>query len=391
MMFLTIQTIYIFCENMILATCEHHNLKPYTFQSAFRIVYCCLVVLANEKASSKISQAILPTEQRISNDLTNGNVPEMVQGRGGGKTSPSTTGAPPDFALPQQLTEQKYCTNKANLKQTFEREAKLMGKKKSTPTPKLSTCLEPHEPPGENMPSPVPENPVGRPVFERQESNLSDASSLDARNSAVLDRRRTIGAFMDAISESGRKLSSIVHENQTQALETLLADLQGRALSPQRVVLYSLLTFLLLVTCYWLTAWLLQHLLALRDTLTGQLDKLSASQSSQLEQLSARLGNMEALMSGLSGQGDTGRQLEQVIVELILVVIELSQVMVQLKEGMEGNALKVTVMDRLVAELAGIETALVSLQDQVILVFLHHLYHPGHFHCLKLSQEIKNS
>ena len=34
---------YIFCEDMILATCQHHNLKPYTFQSEFRIVYCCLV------------------------------------------------------------------------------------------------------------------------------------------------------------------------------------------------------------------------------------------------------------------------------------------------------------------------------------------------------------
>ena len=42
--------------------------------------------------------------------------------------------------------------------------------------------------------------------------------------------------------------------------------------------------------------------------------------------------------------------------------------MAQLKEGMEGNALKVTVMDRLVAELAGIETALVSLQDQATTV-----------------------
>ena len=51
------------------------------------------------------------------------------------------------------------------------------------------------------------------------------------------------------------------------------------------------------------------------------------------------------------------------------MLIEIDQVMVQLKEGMEGNALKVTVMDRLVAELAGIETALVSLQDQVIFVF----------------------
>ena len=29
---------------MILATCQHHNLKPYTFQSEFRIVYSCLVI-----------------------------------------------------------------------------------------------------------------------------------------------------------------------------------------------------------------------------------------------------------------------------------------------------------------------------------------------------------
>jgi len=119
---------------------------------------------------------------------------------------------------------------------------------------------------------------------------------------------------MDATYEGRRKLSTIVHKNQTQALETLLADLQGRALFLQRVVLYSLLTFLLLFTFYWLTAWLLQHQLALRDTLTGQLDKLSASQSTQLEQLAARLESMEAMMSG--------------------------QVMAQLKEGMEGNVLK---------------------------------------------------
>ena len=31
---------------MILATCQHHNLKPYTFQSEFRIVYCCLVLVS---------------------------------------------------------------------------------------------------------------------------------------------------------------------------------------------------------------------------------------------------------------------------------------------------------------------------------------------------------
>ena len=34
---------------MILATCQHHNLKPYTFQSEFRIVYCCLVCSSFER------------------------------------------------------------------------------------------------------------------------------------------------------------------------------------------------------------------------------------------------------------------------------------------------------------------------------------------------------
>jgi len=261
----------------------------------------------------------------------------------------SSQPTPQDSLFPQHLTEQKYRSNKANLAATFEREAAALSRR--PPTPRLSTCLEPHEPIGDSLPSPVPDNPMGRPPLERQESNLSEASGLDARNSAVLDRRRTIASFMDAISDSGRKLSMIVHQNQTQALETLLADLQGRSLSPQRVMLYSLLTFLLLVTCYWLTAWLLQHLLALRDTLTSQLEHLSTSQTSQMDQLARRLEHMEGLLTGLGGQADTASQLEQV--------------MAQLREGMEGNALKVTVMDRLVGELAGIEAALAGLQQQV--------------------------
>ena len=40
---------------MILATCQHHNLKPYTFQSEFRIVYCCLVM----ECLSKICMACI--------------------------------------------------------------------------------------------------------------------------------------------------------------------------------------------------------------------------------------------------------------------------------------------------------------------------------------------
>ena len=49
-------------------------------------------------------------------------------------------------------------------------------------------------------------------------------------------------------------------------------------------------------------------------------------------------------MSGLNGQGDTGRQLEQVVYQVLPVLTNLaSQVMAQLKEGMEGNALKVNI------------------------------------------------
>ena len=76
--------------------------------------------------------------------------------------------------------------------------------------------------------------------------------------------------------------------------------------------------------------------------------------------------------------------------QLILMLIELEQVMVQLKEGMEGNALKVTVMDRLVAELAGIETALVSLQDQVTFVFLRHCSQQFHHQlCFTATRNLK--
>ena len=72
------------------------------------------------------------------------------------------------------------------------------------------------------------------------------------------------------------------------------------------------------------------------------------------------------------------------------MLIELEQVMVQLKEGMEGNALKVTVMDRLVAELAGIETALVSLQDQVTFDSLRHCSQQFHHQlCFTATRNLK--
>ena len=87
----------------------------------------------------------------------------------------------------------------------------------------------------------------------------------------MLDRRNTLVAFKDAISESGRKLSLMVSENQQRALESLLADIQGDQMSPRRKALYSLLFFIFLVALYWFGLVLVESLLALRDTMTGEL------------------------------------------------------------------------------------------------------------------------
>ena len=105
--------------------------------------------------------------------------------------------------------------------------------------------------------------------FRPLSRNISIASNasfdtFSSKNSAILglvlkltfykslkfipkDRRNTLVAFKDAISESGRKLSLMVSENQQRALESLLSDLQGAKMSPRRKALYSLIFFLLLV------------------------------------------------------------------------------------------------------------------------------------------------
>ena len=63
-------------------------------------------------------------------------------------------------------------------------------------------------------------------------------------------------AFKDAISESGRKLSLMVSDNQQRAMESLLSDLQGAKMSPRRKALYSLIFFLLLVISCQLVTWM---------------------------------------------------------------------------------------------------------------------------------------
>ena len=157
-------------------------------------------------------------------------------------------------------------------------------------------------------------------------------------------------AFKDAISESGRKLSLMVSENQQRAMESLLSDLQGAKMSPRRKALYSLMFFLLLVILYWACLSIVQSFLTIKDGLTGHLERMSAVQSLQMSEVTRRLEVLEGLVTRLHSQ-DMDNKLETI----------LSTV----KEGAEGNTLKMSVMDRLVAELGGIESAIVTLQEQV--------------------------
>ena len=170
-------------------------------------------------------------------------------------------------------------------------------------------------------------------------SNASSFDTFSSKNSAILgnisgfynyskilglDRRNTLVAFKDAISESGRKLSLMVSENQQRALESLLSDLQGAKMSPRRKALYSLIFFLLLVLLYWGCLGLIESFLAIRDSLTGHLERMSAAQNIQMSEVTRRLEVLESLVTRIHSQ-DVDNKLETI----------LSTV----KEGAEGNTL----------------------------------------------------
>ena len=225
--------------------------------------------------------------------------------------------------FPEKLTEQKYGTKKSNLKENLSRKNSTASRK--SPTRKMSTCLEPHEPITDSLPVPVPVSPSPRPSLSR---NLSECSTFSydsqgpPKDSRILERRNALVAFKDAISESGRKLSMMVSENQQRALESLIEDLQGASMSPRRKALYSIIFFFILVALYWCGFWIFENILALRDNITSHLETISAMQSSQMNELNRRLENVEKIVTGLNNN-ELNEKLEHIIS--------------QLKEGAEGN------------------------------------------------------
>ena len=68
-----------------------------------------------------------------------------------------------------------------------------------------------------------------RPPLQRAPSVNSNMSTDTRKSSIILDMR-------EAISESGKRLSSIVAENQTKAVEALIADLHGHQLTTKKKV-----------------------------------------------------------------------------------------------------------------------------------------------------------
>ena len=136
------------------------------------------------------------------------------------------------------------------------------------------------------------------------------------------DRRNTLVAFKDAISESGRKLSLMVSDNQQRAMESLLSDLQGAKMSPRRKALYSLIFFLLLVIFYWACLCLIESFLAVRDSLTGHMERMSAAQSLQMSEVARRLEVLEGLVTRMESQN---------------VDNKLETILTTVKEGAEGN------------------------------------------------------
>ena len=137
-------------------------------------------------------------------------------------------------------------------------------------------------------------------------------------------------AFKDAISESGRKLSLMVSENQQKALESLLADIQGAQMSTRRKALYSLMFFLFLVALYWTGLALVESFLSLRENLTGKfkfmitdpsdieslklghLERMSAAHNSQMYEVNKRLEALESKLDRMR-EGDVGGKLEEVL------------------------------------------------------------------------------
>ena len=114
-------------------------------------------------------------------------------------------------------------------------------------------------------------------TFTKQSGILGKRTTFDFLSISfffVTDRRNTLVAFKDAISESGRKLSLMVSENQQKALESLLADIQGAQMSPRRKALYSLVFFLFLVALYWTGLALVDSFLSLRENLTGKMSNI---------------------------------------------------------------------------------------------------------------------
>ena len=125
--------------------------------------------------------------------------------------------------------------------------------------------------------------------------------------------------MVQAISDSGRRLSLLISENQKKTLQELLAEMN---MTRRRKVALAVVAAVAIITCYFLLSRVWSQLSWFKEGLTGHLDQMSAEQNSQMSGIASRINSLENIVTGLDRAN---------IADKLDLVVE------KLTKGEEGN------------------------------------------------------
>ena len=125
--------------------------------------------------------------------------------------------------------------------------------------------------------------------------------------------------MVQAISDSGRRLSLLISENQKKTLQELLAEMN---MTRRRKVALAVVAAVAIITCYFLLSRVWSQLSWFKEGLTGHLDQMSAEQNSQMSGIASRINSLENIVTSLDRAN---------IADKLDLVVE------KLTKGEEGN------------------------------------------------------
>ena len=102
--------------------------------------------------------------------------------------------------------------------------------------------------------------------------------------------------MVQAISDSGRRLSLLISENQKKTLQELLAEMN---MTRRRKVALAVVAAVAIITCYFLLSRVWSQLSWFKEGLTGHLDQMSAEQNSQMSGIASRINSLENIVTSL--------------------------------------------------------------------------------------------